>query len=494
MITDLPLSAEENYKMSRALPGPSGNSFWQLAQFRADPYGYLERCHEQYGEIFILRLPGQPPFHVVSGPEEIKQIMGLGHHEAERLSGAEALLSPLSLILLQGSAHRQKRRQMNPSLSMERIRSYGPAIAETTEQFLDTWNPVRTAPMNLRKKMQELTVRVIVRCVFGVRDWERAARLSALVIDFINGMFSLEMLLVNVAIGTARLHQLFDILADAVERLPPMLRGAERRVPLVHLAHTRRQTYNIIDQQIAQAAVRTEDNRDSILTQLACSQTPDGAQMTGEDLRAQLVTLLVTGQETLATALCWAMHCLMMNPGALSRLRAELQDAKGPGDSVSPDRVRKLPYLDAVIMESMRLFPIFPVTARQLLQPRVVAGYALEAGSIVWASISLSHRDSARWPSPSRFLPERMLDQKVSMVQFFPFGLGAWRCIGAAFAEHEMRVVLAQMLSRFDFTPASSSQVKPRLRWMTVTPSNDLPVRITARMKSSAGPTEPLSY
>jgi cytochrome P450 len=205
----------------------------------------------------------------------------------------------------------------------------------------------------------------------------------------------------------------------------------------------------------------------------------DGSAMSREELLDQLLLLLLGGYETTSMSLCWAVHCLVQHPEALARVRAELADVMG--DGFDPARVRDLHYLGAVIHESMRLYPIAIGISRKLRAPQRISGKDLPAGAIVMASIYLIHRNPALWPEPEQFKPERMLDKRPPAWQLFPFGGGAWRCLGAAFAEHEMRIVLARLLTAYDVAIAPGVTVRAVQRGITVGPEGGLPVRLTRR-------------
>lgn len=202
----------------------------------------------------------------------------------------------------------------------------------------------------------------------------------------------------------------------------------------------------------------------------------DSAELSPEYLRDQVLMLLVGGHETTATSLCWALHCLMASPTSRARLRDELRQA-GAG-SCGLDRLREVPYLGAVIDESMRLYPIAPFVSRRLNRPLRIAGYDLPIGAYVNPSIYLVQRSPRHFADPLRFQPERMLDRPPPITQMFPFGSGPWRCIGAAFAQHEMRVVLAKLISRFELGPVPGVSIRPHMRWLTIAPTHGLPVLV----------------
>jgi len=204
------------------------------------------------------------------------------------------------------------------------------------------------------------------------------------------------------------------------------------------------------------------------MTLLTSARYEDGAAMDDRALRDELMTLLAAGHETTATALPWTLHELALRPEVQARVHDEL-DAGGHA------------YLDAVIKETMRLHPVISAIGRVLQRPHSVAGWDLPAGTLVSPSIYLAHRDPVAWPDPERFDPTRFLDARISPYAYLPFGGGARRCIGMAFALYEMRVVLATMLARFRVRPAPGVRIRPRRRGVSMAPSDGMPLVLARR-------------
>jgi cytochrome P450 len=205
--------------------------------------------------------------------------------------------------------------------------------------------------------------------------------------------------------------------------------------------------------------------------------------MSDEELRIHLLTLLIGGHETTATSLCWAVHCLTGAPSGPGRPQlAQLREELSAAGDLDPGRVRELTYLGAAVQESMRLYPIATGVSRRLKRDMTLGGWALRAGTVVTPSIYLTQRHPSLWEQPNAFRPERFLQaSKVPSFQSFPFGGGVWRCLGAAFADYEMRVVLARLFGRVELEPATDRPVKAELRGFTVAPAGGLPTRVVAR-------------
>jgi cytochrome P450 len=204
-----------------------------------------------------------------------------------------------------------------------------------------------------------------------------------------------------------------------------------------------------------------------------------GQPMSDAELRDELITLLVAGHETTATSLAWAFHLILQHPAVREKLRAELRQVIGSGP-VAPQHAAKLEYLDATIKETQRLNPILPLVGRRLHEPMCIGGRDLPAGVVVAPCIYLTHHRPDLWPNPDRFDPDRFLGKRPSPYEFFPFGGGIRHCLGAAFAIYEMKIVLAQVLSRVGLRPAPGHTVRVMRRGITFAPSAGMPVILDA--------------
>jgi cytochrome P450 len=224
--------------------------------------------------------------------------------------------------------------------------------------------------------------------------------------------------------------------------------------------------------------------RQDILSQLVAARYDDGSAMSDAALRDHLMTLLIGGHETTATSLCWALYCALGKPGTIEKMRAEVDSVMGSGFDAA--QVKQLSFVGAVVNESMRLYPIAWGVPRQLKHEMTIAGRTLPAGTLCSASIFHTQRDPRVWEAPNEFRPERFLAGKASVYTFFPFGAGVWRCLGAQFAEYEMRVVLARIVQTLDLSLAPEAPIQPLMRGFTIAPSEHLPVRVYRRRAGQA--------
>ncbi len=443
-------------------PGPPEGAPLQLLRWLRTPFAFLESCRARYGETFTMRIPGAPPFVVVTNPEHVREVFaahGDDLHAGEVAGPLAPFLGARSVILLDGPEHMRMRKLLMPPFHGERMQAYGRDMVEATHRAIDAW-PVGAA-FPIHQPMQRITLEVILKTVFGL--------------DGDDGVGTVLEDVMKVATWP-------PLLIPAVQRdLGPWspwgryLRKAEAADQRL-LAHIRRR-------RAEGTAGRTD-----ILSLLVDARDEAGEALTEEDLRDQLVTLLVAGHETTATSLAWATHLLLGDARARGRLLAEVLDAQRSAGGLTPERVAKLEYLDAVIREALRLRPVIPLVGRVLQRPMRLAGLDLPAGVAVTPSVYLTQRDPAVWDEPAAFKPERFLAKKPSPQEWFPFGGGIRRCIGMAFALYEMKMVLATVVSRADLRAAPGPAVVPVRRAITLAPSRGVPVVLASRWPRAASP------
>jgi cytochrome P450 len=241
---------------------------------------------------------------------------------------------------------------------------------------------------------------------------------------------------------------------------------------LVQREHTDELLYALIRRARASGA---QQGRKDVLATLLSARDEQGEGLSDDDLRDELMTALAAGHETTATSLAWAVERLLANPAAYQRAREEV---RALGSEPEPERLNALPFLDAVIKEVLRMRPVVPLVGRVLMKPYTLAGYDLPAGTPVGACIYLAQRNPEVYPEPDAFRPERFLDTAPDATAWFPFGGGLRRCIGAAFAQYEMKIVLGTMLAGCDFELAQPSPVRIVRRAITFSPEGGTRVRV----------------
>ncbi|MBA3545411.1 MAG: cytochrome P450 [Nannocystis sp.] len=456
----------------RLLDNPIAN----IVAMGRDPYGLLERLYRRDGDMFRLRIAGMETVYVCVDPEGVRQLVAGSYEQFERFAGGvELFLGPQSLIRMDDDPHRKRRKMMNPAFSAESVRAFGPTMHDLTLRVLGGLKP--GASLALLDPMQEITLRVIMRCVFGVAEGPRLEELRQLVIGYLRQIFGPEALALAAARTPAGAQRWFHDHSTAAAMTRPDATFVPSRWPLWRIADRLGRIHALLDAEIDRCVAEGPETRSDVLATLLQARFDDGAGMGRDELKEQLLLLLLGGYETTSISLCWAMHCLMHNPATLARVRAELKTVMGAGP-IDATRVRELTYLGAAINESMRLYPIATGVSRRLKVPMTLGGREVKPGEIVLACIYLTHRDPAIWKDPETFEPERMLERRPPPWQMFPFGSGVWRCLGAAFAEHEMRIVLAELCARFDLE-AEGPPVRAVQRGITVGPSGGMRVRVT---------------
>jgi cytochrome P450 len=463
--------------MNELPPGPRGPALAQLVELSTDPYGFYERSHARYGDAFTMRLPGQPPVVVVSEPSIVRSLVTSGYADLARFAdGLKFLLGDHSLLFLHDDPHRETRKLMSPPFQGERMRAYGADMARITDDLIARYQDGERRLF--AHDMQEVTLRVILRCVFGITEEARLGELGRHITRNVEEMMTPWFYGATLLLSGRRVRDVLRSRGEAVRRG----RRGISRLPLQSLADRIAAADAIVFDEIARCRRLTADERAAradILSMLVDARFEDGSGLSDEALHDNLMTLVIGGHETTATTLTWALHDALGNPGTLERMRAEVAGVMTSG--FDPAGVRQLAYVGAVVSESMRLHPIATMVSRHLKHEMRVAGHLLPAGTIVSPCIYLVQRDGRTWEEPTAFKPERFLSGKPSVYQAFPFGAGAWRCLGAHFAEYEMRVVLARLVAQLDFEADPEVRVRPMQRGFTVAPSHGLPVRVRPR-------------
>jgi cytochrome P450 len=401
------------------------------------PLGFMESCRRRYGDAFSVTFLGfSSPMVMLSGPEAIRALYGERSHGLPpgRTLTLLPVMGPRSVLLLEGEDHLSRRKAMLPSFHGERMRAYEPVVRDLIVSEIERWEPGKTFPVHPR--MQAVTLEVILRAVFGVDEGERLTRLRTLLTDLLRRLSSPW---TQVGVLVARRFGRSGPL-DAIERE----NAAVDELLLAEIAERR------ADPGLAE--------RSDILSLLLQARFADGSGMSDRELRDQLVTLLLAGHETTATALAWTFDLLLRHPEALATLTAEVR--AGESDA----------YLRAVISESLRLRPVVPLAGRRLAVPLQADGLDLPTGTDVTPAIWLSHTRADVYPDPQAFRPERFLDGGPATYAWIPFGGGVRRCLGAAFAEFEMRVVLTEVLRRCELQLASPRPERIARRNVTFSP------------------------
>lgn len=430
---------------SRYPPGPKAPAVVQMLRYGRDPLGFLIDLQRRYGDVFTVSFPYFGRAVYVASPEGVKSLFtgspSVFHAGEANATVLEPALGPNSVLTLDDEPHLRQRKLLLPPFHGESVRRYGDLIREVTQREMESW-PVGE-PFALRPHTQRITLAVIMRAVFGVHDEARLARFEGLIDTF-----------------SARVN--------VVTILPFLRRNLGPWSPWTRFVRARKALDEFIYEEIAlrrREVEAGEEGHDDVLSLLLEARYDDGAPMSDEELRDELVTVLGAGHETTATGLAWAMERLLRNKPVLTRLRESLAD--GNED-----------YLGATVKETLRTRPVIVDVARKLTAPAEVGGYRLEQGSFAMAAIAALHYREDIFPEPNEFRPERFLEGKADNYAWIPFGGGVRRCIGAAFAEYEMRTILREIVERADLSAPDPKPEKVKIRNITLAPGKGTVVRL----------------
>jgi cytochrome P450 len=426
-------------------PGSNAPSALQALRYSRDPLGFLVKLQRRYGDIFSLSFPFFGRLVYVADPALVKELFtgspAQFHAGEANATVLEPALGPNSVLTLDDAPHMQQRKLLLPPFHGERIRGYGELIRETTLKEMQSW-PVGE-PFALRPHTQRITLAVIMRAVFGVHDEQRLARFEVLIDDFSKRV-------------------------SLVTTIPALRRKLGPWSPWTRFLRSRAALDEFIYEEIGlrrKELEAGEEAHDDVLSLLLQARHDDGSPMSDEELRDELVTVLGAGHETTATGLAWAMERLLRTPRVLAKLRDSI--AAGEED-----------YLDATVKETLRARPVIVDVARRLTAPARIGGYELPKGSFVMAAIAALHYREDYFPDPEEFRPERFLTEKADNYAWIPFGGGVRRCIGAAFAEYEMRIVLREFVQHAELSAPDPEPEAVKVRNITLAPGRGTRVRL----------------
>jgi cytochrome P450 family 135 len=433
------MSAQTGLPPRPRMPRPVQTAIWtRQAQW------FLTQSRRRFGPMFTLDIAYEGRWTVVADPELIKQVF-TGDPKVFHAGEGNDILRPLlgehSLLTLDEAPHMSQRKLLLPPLHGKRMAGYEETMREIAAREIESWPT--GVPYRLRPRMQAMTLEIIIETVFGVHGGARLDELRAALRDFLDMLTNPRMLLPILTLGPDRLRS-----------YPPFRRRVDRVREL------------ILGEIGDRRAVADLEERDDILSLMVGARHEDGSPMSDAEIHDELLTLLVAGHETTATALAWAVERLIRHPDKLARLREEVE----AGEET---------YLTATIQETLRLRPVIVIVIRRLTEAIQLGGYDLPAGMNVVPSIHLVHRDPTIYPEPDAFRPERFLETPPGTYTWIPFGGGVRRCIGAAFAQQEMAIVLRELVARRTIRPTDPAAERPFRRAITETPRHNAEVVLT---------------
>lgn len=454
--------------MPAAIPSLAVSPRRQVLQAIVDPIGYHRRCFTAHnGAVRVCMSPTLPPQQVlINDPAMLQELIsrdgGRGLSAPGRLNSLLAqVVGERSILMLEPAPHRARRRLLTPPFHGERLKAYGGLIQRLSRELLADLQPGQV--FDARERMQRITMRVILSAVFGLHEGERYRRLESL------------------------LHQGLELRAGRLGSLllfvPLLRRDAGPWSPGGRLRRLEGESQALLLSEIAERRQTLEagggGERVDVLSLLLACRDEAGQGLSDAELHDELLTLLLAGHETTATALTWALHWIHRQPEVRDQLLAELAACPDAGD---PDQISRLPYLGAVVNEVLRIHPVAMLMFPRLVEePLELAGRAFEPGDVLIGCIQAVHERPDLYPDPQRFDPRRFLDRSYGPGEFLPFGGGVRRCLGATLALYEMKLILASLLQHhcLVLTADADRPLPPRRRGFTLGPSRPVRLRVT---------------
>ena len=434
----------------KSIPRLKQSPLQQKIQWVARPDKYMESAFKQAPDLFTAEWAGGDGYIFVNHPEAMRQIVTSDRAKYFASSKDNRLLEPLvgdnSLLTIEGDRHKQRRKLLLPPFHGERMQVYSRLICDLTHDIISQLEPNKA--FVARKVTQEISLQVILEAVYGLQDNKRSAELKQRI---------------------SKLSDIFEsIVTSACLFFPWLQQDLGAWSPWGNLTRQQKAIDELIYQEIATRRIEDNSQRQDILSLMMSAKDEAGETMKDYELRDELMTLMLAGHETTATAIAWALYWVHRYPEIKAKLQAEIASL---GADPDPMELAKLPYLDAVCKETLRIYPVAMLTfPRTVLEPTELMGYKLETGQTLMGCIHLIHQREDIYPEPHKFKPERFLEREFSAYEFYPFGGGKRRCIGEALAKLELKLVLATIISHYELELQSDRPEAPARRGVTLAP------------------------
>jgi len=430
------------------------------------PLNFMEERNRKYGDFYQVKFESSPPTVITSHPQAIEEIFTASPDNFEVGSsnkGLVFLVGDNSLLLLDGKAHKNRRRLLMPPFHGESLQECSDKIIEITKKVTEKWQAKEI--FIVREAMQEITLRVILSVVFGIDSGTRYDRIRD------------------------KLTTLLEIFSNPLNSslifFPSLQKDWGKFSPWGRYLLLKEEIRSLIYEEIKQRreliSSGKSEHRD-IFSLLLLAKDENGEGMTDEELHDELITLLFAGHETTASALAWLFYWIHYLPEIKDKLLFELDSI---GDNSDYKEINNLPYLDAVISETLRIYPIVAGTfSRIVTKPMSIMGYDLDPKTWVRISIYGLHHKEDLYPDSKQFKPERFLQRTYSNYEYIPFGGGNRRCLGSALALLEMKLVAATILSQFELDLIKKTQMLPVRRGLTLAPPAKFKMVVKDRVTS----------
>lgn len=440
--------------------GPKAPPLFQLLDWIARPYEYLDECSDKYGDIFTLRLLGFPPLVFIANPQGIREIFNFDgqYFNAAHINkngGGRLIMGDNSLILMDGVRHERERKLLMPPFHGEKVKSYANSICKITEEVASVLKIEQ--PFLARDITQEITLKVIMQVLFGFSEGEKCKRLSSLIAHWL-----------HMTSSPLRLSFIF---------LKPLQIDLGPWSPWGNFIRTKQKIYDLFQAEIDDKRTHPEKLGNDILSLMLSATDSEGQSMSDEQLKDEIITLLSAGHETTANGLAWGFYWLVKNPSIKEKL---LQEIDSLGKNPAPIEIARLPYLTAVCQEILRLYPVVQVALARFAKQNIeIMGRGFKAGTTFIPSIYSIHHREDLYPDSQQFKPERFLERQYTAYEFIPFGGGVRMCLGHALAMLEIKLVIAKIISKYNLELADNKPIKPIRGSATIVPSNGVPLVVT---------------
>lgn len=439
-------------------PGPKGRPVvGNLLAYSRDPLGFLTRCAREYGDVARLGFPG-PPAYLISHPEHVEYVLVKNNRNfvRDRYTRAELSILGNGLLVSEGDSWRRQRRLAQPAFHRRRVEAFGETMVSFTERMLDGWRDGETR--DVHEEMMRLTLEIVAKTLFDT-DISHEAEGVGRSMDAIMAHSSDQ----GSSVFLRMLPDSFPTPGNLAYR-----RATRRLDGIIHA--------------LVQKRRRGGADTGDLLSMLLRAEDEDGEGMSDKQLRDEAMTIILAGHETTAIALSWTWYLLGRHPEVEAELSAELEEVLG-GRAPTVEDLPHLRYADAVIKESMRLYPPAWAVGREALEDCVIGGYHVPAGTQMFISQYVIQRDGRFFDDPESFDPDRWRDGRAEglpQYAYFPFGGGPRLCIGNGFAKMEAVLLLATVAQRFKLEPVSGRSPVPQPS-ITLRPRDGIKSRLHER-------------
>jgi cytochrome P450 len=435
-------------------------SLLQKLHWVSDPIGYMENAAQEYPDIFTGKIVGFGDTVVfVNHPQAIQEILTNDRKKFTAVGELNGILKPLlgdnSVLMLESDRHKRQRQLVTPSFHGERMQAYGQLICNASKKIFNQL-PLNK-PFVARNLTKEISLQVILQAIFGFYEGEKIQKLRQL----------LPLLLELFESPLSSSLFLFSFLQQDLGAWSPWGNFLRVREKIDQFLYT----------EIAECQQQADPERIDILSLLISCRDEAGQPMTDQELRDQLITLILAGYDTTATAMAWGLYWIHKQPLVCEKLLQELDIL---GDSPDPMSISRLPYLTAVCNETLRIHPVTMFSFPRVVQePLELLGHSLEPGTILLPSIYLTHHRENLYPQSKQFKPERFIERQFSPYEFLPFGGGVRRCMGEALALFEIKLALATIVSHYHLALVDQRPEQPQRRGFNLAPGSGVKMVMT---------------